>query len=380
MTQDEPSAEPPGRGAGRSGAPPRAAVFVSPHGFGHAARASAVMEALHRRLGFRFEIFSSSPRWVFDESVEGLYRHHEVLTDVGFVQTSALSFDPARTVEAVRRLVPFDPVLVDRLAADVREAGCAFVLCDIAPLGVAVAERAGVPSVLVQNFTWPWLYEPITAQAPELAPLSAELDLWFGRATLHLLAEPFCHPDARAHGTVPPVSRPATLSREEARKALGLGAEERVVVVTMGGYAEEMPFLDALGSLPGVTVLVTGAPVTEVRGSLHLFDNATKLYMPHLVRAADAVVAKLGYSTVAEVWREGRPLAFVTRGDFRETAPLRRWVAERLPGFEIPAGDFAEGRWIQRMPELLAARPPEPQPRSGADAVVDRIVERLPGV
>lgn len=369
-----------GRAGARPEDGPRAAVFVSPHGFGHAARASAVMEALHRRLGFHFELFTSSPPWFFDESVAGTYRYHRVVTDVGFVQTSALAYDLERTVAAVGTLVPFDEELVDRLAAAVRGTGCAFVLCDIAPLGVAVAERAGVPSVLVQNFTWPWLYEPLLAEAPELERLSAELDGWFGRATLHLLAEPFCDPDPRAHGSVLPVSRPARISREGARAALGLGPDERILVVTMGGYTEAMPFLGALEALQGVTVLVTGAHATERRGNLRLFDNGTRLYMPHLVRAADAVVAKLGYSTVAEVWREGRPLAYVTRADFREMPPLRDWVSERIPGFEIRGEDFAAGGWIERISELLQTPAPAPQPRGGADMVVDYVVERLPVV
>lgn len=358
---------------------PHLAVFVSPHGFGHAARASAVMQALHRRTGARFELFASSPRWFFDESVEGLYRHHQVVTDVGFVQTSALSFDPAETVRGVRAMVPFDEDLVAGLALEVRRSGCAAVLCDVAPLGIAVAERAGLPSVLVESFTWPWLYEPLLAASPELGPLSAELDAWIGRATLHLLAEPYCHADPRAHGTVLPVSRLPRLSREEARSKLGVGTRQPLVVVTTGGYSEEMPFLDRLAAVEGVTFIVTGCPKSESRGNLRLFDNATRLYMPHLVRAADAVIAKLGYGTVAEVWREGRPLAWVTRADFRETPPLRDWVAARLPGFEIPGADFAAGGWIERIRELVGTPPPPPQARGGADQVVDAILELVPG-
>jgi len=102
--------------------------------------------------------------------------------------------------------------------------------------------------------------------------------------------------------------------------------------------------------------------------------------MPHLVRAADAVVAKLGYSTVAEVWREGRPLAFVTRPDFRETPSLREWVAARLPGFEIPGPAFGAGAWIERLPELVDTPPPPPQPSGGAEQVVERMLEAVPGL
>lgn len=340
------------------------------------------MEALHRATGAHFELFAASPRWFFDESVKGLYRYHEVVTDVGFVQSSALRHDLPATVAALRDMVPFDDDLVSGLALEVRLAGCQAVLCDVAPLGVAVAERAGLPSVLVENFTWPWLYEPHLGAFPALAGISAELERWVGKATYHVLAEPFCHADPRAHAAVLPVSRPAWSTREAIRKDMGLPGDGRVVVVTMGGVAEDMPFLDRLAEVDDVTFLVTGCHATEVRGNLRLFDNGTRLYMPHLVRAADAVVAKLGYSTLAEVWREGRPLAFVTRDDFRETAPLRAWATDRLPGFEIPGPDFAGGAWIEDVAGLADTPPPPPPPAGGADQVADfvsRNVLGLPG-
>ena len=163
--------------------------------------------------------------------------------------------------------------------------------------------------------------------------------------------------------------------RAEIREELGVGPEDPVVVVTVGGYPEAMPFLHRLSDHPDITFLVTGAHETQREGRIHLFDNGTHLYMPHLVRAADAVVAKLGYSTVAEVWREGRPLATVTREDFREMEPLQSWVEARLPGFRIPAADFAGGAWLDRIPQLLARQRPPTQPEGGADQVVTGMEE-----
>lgn len=161
---------------------------------------------------------------------------------------------------------------------------------------------------------------------------------------------------------------------------MGLGEVEKLVVLTMGGYGEAMPFLERLEEVGDVAFVVTGCPVTDVRGNLRLFDNATRLYMPDLVRASDAVVAKLGYSTVAEVWREGRPAAFVTRADFREMAPLWAWASQKIPGFEIPGAEFAGGAWIARIPELLRTPAPPAQPRGGAEQVVDHMLGKLPAL
>ena len=56
---------------GDAGGVGRLAYFVSPHGFGHAARACAVMQAM-RAVWPRvvFEVFTLVPEWFFAESLE----------------------------------------------------------------------------------------------------------------------------------------------------------------------------------------------------------------------------------------------------------------------------------------------------------------------
>jgi hypothetical protein len=338
------------------------------------------MAELARVADARFELYAATPRWFFDESVPGRYRLHELRADVGFVQRSALAHDLPATVAELRVLLPFDAGLVDGLALEVRRAGCRAVLCDVAALGIAVAERAGVPSVLIENFTWPWLYEPLLAEAPELAPLSDQLAAWYARATLHVQAEPVCAPDPHASLVVPPIGRPPRRSRAEARAALGLAEGEPTVLVTMGGVPHELAFLERMRAAADVTFLVTGASATRREGNVRLFDNDTRIYMPDVLRAADAVVAKLGYSTVAEVWREGRPLAWVERADFRESGPLGAWVAERLAGFSMAVETFESGDWLARVPGLLATPAPPGGPEGGAERVAAFLREVVPGL
>jgi len=240
-----------------------------------------------------------------------------------------------------------------------------------------VAERAGLPSILVESFSWSWLYEPLFAEAPELVPLAAELARWVERATVHIQTEPLCAADPRADMRVPPIGRPVRRGRAEVRTELGVGADAPLVVLTMGGVPEALPFVSRLHDVRDVTFLVTGMPVTRVQGNIHGFDADARIYMPDFVRAADAVVAKLGYSTVAETWREGRPMAYVTRPDFRETAPVRAWVQREMAGFEIPGEDFAGAEWIERVPALLeAAGAGSRAPREGgADPVARKVLE-----
>lgn len=349
------------------------AAFVSPHGFGHAARSSAVLAAAHRAAGTHAHVFTTAPPWFFEESLES-FTYHPTIVDVGFRQTSALVFDTRKTVDALRELVPFDASAIQVLADEVLEAGCRVVLCDIAPMGVAVAEAAGLPSVLVENFSWPWLYDPLVGRVPELVEIGAELDRWSARATVHVQARPVCARQPELE-LVDPVSREVRLGRDETRRRLGIALDAPLVVVTMGGYGEEMPFIDRLRSRTGFHFLVTGALEAEAVGNLHLFDNNTALFMPDVLRAADAVVAKLGYGTVSEVWREGLPFAWVTRADSREMSSLEAFAEDELSGWLVPPEHFRSGDWIDDL-ESLVDMPRRPHPVGGAHRIAEILIEQ----
>jgi len=352
---------------------PRIASFVSPHGFGHAARSSAVLLEALARGAAGVEVFSTAPRWFFVESLGSAFRLHEEVVDVGFRQRSALHVDIAGTVAALERFLPFDRARVERLGTSVRETGADVVLCDIAPLGVAVAEAAGLPSVLVENFSWGWLYAAYADEAPALRAFGDELDGWAARATRHVQARPACAPDASAE-EVDPISRPPRRERSESRRSLGVPGDVPLVVVTMGGHAEDLSFLPGLAGVGGVHFRVTGALRSETTGNLHLFDNDTPLYMPDVLRAADAVVAKLGYGTVSEVWREGLPFAHVTRPGFPEMQSLEAFVARQSSGFVLSDEAFVSGAWVERIPELLDL-PRRPHEGGGAGRVAEILVE-----
>src|SRR5438093_3552811 len=111
----------------------RIAYFVTPHGFGHAARASAVMVALQEIApDIQFDIFTQVPHWFFQDSLVRDGRYYHVCTDIGLVQTTSLHEDLPATVRRLDSFFPCDGALVTTLAALLRSAACALVLCDIA--------------------------------------------------------------------------------------------------------------------------------------------------------------------------------------------------------------------------------------------------------
>lgn len=355
------------------------AYFVSAHGLGHAARAAAVMQALHDlRPDLGCEIFTAAPSWFFQESLTGPWRCHHLAADVGLVQIDSLHEDWPASLAALDALYPLDAGLVQALAQQIQALGCELVLCDIAPLGIAVAVAAGIPSVLIENFTWDWIYAGYEQAQPDLRRHSRYLAGLFAAADHHIQTEPVCAARSGAL-TTPPVARRPRLPRAETRQRLGVDEGAPLVLVTMGGAAWEYTFLAHLTAHPRFQFLIPGSVATAQRSqNLFLLPSRSGWYHPDLIHAADAVVGKLGYSTVAEAYYSRVPFCFVTRPSFRESAVLQAFVQAHLPSLALTAAEFAGGEWLPALPVLLA-QPRQPQPAlSGAQMVAAHLLTLLP--
>ncbi|MCP4655379.1 MAG: hypothetical protein GY856_08165, partial [bacterium] len=251
------------------------------------------------------------------------------------------------------------------------------VICDIAPLGLLAARRWGVPSLLTETFTWDWIYRGYAAECPELEPIADYLEGIFTDADHRIQAEPFCSPAAGAD-RVAPVSRRPRSSRDETRHRLGVPADAPLVMVTMGGIEWSYDGLDSRAGAGGNEpwLVIPGAGAERRRGRTVFLPHRSEFFHPDLVGAADAVIGKLGYSTVAEVYRAGIPFGYVARSRFPESPKLEAWVVENLPHRRIESEQFTAGRWPEQTARLLEL-PRRPPPVADGAREIARLVDRL---
>ena len=339
------------------------AFFISPHGFGHAARACAVMEALQGfELSISFEIFTLVPEWFFRESLTFPFSYHPVLTDIGLVQTTPLIEDVPATITRLSQFLPFDEGFVDSLAALVSKIDCRCIVCDISPLGIVVAQKANIPSMLIENFTWDWIYEGYAKHSPRLRYFVGLMAGAFDAVDHHVMTQPF-HDLRPADMIVEPVSRKPRMGRSATRKALGIPENRPMVVVSMGGVGTKYDFIRPLESRPDICFVIPGSTDTLRRmDNIILLPGRSNFYHPDLVNASDATISKLGYSTLAEVYNAGVPFGYIQRSQFRESTVLAEFVASSMNGMNITGEEFYSCEWLNRLDSLigLGRRPPEP--------------------
>ena len=361
----------------------RIGCCITPHGLGHAARACAVLEALTARLSVHFEIISTVPGWFFRESLTAPFTLHPLLTDIGLVQHDSLREDLTATLSKLNAFYPLRSKLLQQTAAIL--ASCRLVLCDIAPLGITAAELAreqfgaNIQSVLLENFTWDWIYQAYAAQTPALKPYITYLSALFQRADYHLQAEPICKL-SKVNLTVPPVARSIRQKREIIRKQLQLEETAQIVLVTMGGIpGTELPLKQLLSMREKYHFVLAGQAVDRLiqQENLHLLPQNSGFWHPDLIAASDAVVGKIGYSTLAETFQAGIPYGAICRQQFRESESLSAFVAQEMPGLLIQEEQFQNGSWLDMLPELLCQKPRQATRQNGAEAAADFLAELL---
>jgi L-arabinokinase len=245
-----------------------------------------------------------------------------------------------------------------------KKLGADLVVGDIPPLAFAAAERAGVKSFALGNFTWDWIYRTYPAfedQAPEVIPT---IQAAYATATRALRLP--CHggfePMAAVTADIPFIARLSRRDPTDTRRRLGITAGRPFVLASFGAYGAPLKY-DAINATGQFTLL-----------------NVEQL-PPHgleyqdLVAAADVVVSKPGYGIVSECIANNTALLYTSRGNFIEydlfVAEMPRVVRCRY----ISQDDLLAGRWADAISSLLAQpSPPERARIDGAEVAAAAIL------
>jgi hypothetical protein len=347
--------------------------YVSGHGFGHASRTIEVINALlTQRDNLRLVVRTSADKWLFDRTVRAprpnVFEYHHAEVDTGVVQIDSLHLDEGATIRVARE---FMQSLDRRLGREVRflkEQHAALVVADVPPLGIAAASAAGLPSVVLGNFTWDWIYsaypdsgEVVAAcgAAYSRADVALRLPMHGGFATIPQIVD------------LPFVARRSRRDPAQTRAAMGFPAG-RLVLVSFGGYGIHRLDEAAVERLEDYVVLMSGVNFDEQA------MYAAGLRYEDIVRAVDVVVSKPGYGIIAECIANDAALLYTSRGHFVEYDVLTSAMPRFLRTAHIDHDDLFAGRWQAHLDNLMAAPAPTEKPAvNGAEVAAVRLMAMI---
>ena len=359
----------------------RILYYVSGHGFGHAARSAEVVRALGESYPeIRVLVVTSAPKRLFAglPAVAGEVIVSDV--DTGVIEAgSSIRVDRDATVDRLTSFLGNADEVVAREVARVQLEDISLIVADMPYLAGEIAERAGLPSVAIGNFTWDWIYEPYVSDSPHGQALLARVREAYGKMSCYLRL-PLSHDtdSFRRIVDIPLITRSVQKSRKDVLRWLGVDSEDRRRRVLFA--MRDSAFLDALAraarSAPDRLFLYFGAPQASMPENARLVHLDNGVAFPDVLNVCDVVVSKLGYGTLSDCISTHTPILFPPRSDFREDEVFLPLVSRYLRAHELPRSDFEGGNWLPHLRHVeKTPGPPATLPMGGASTCASILAE-----
>ena len=351
---------------------------LSSHGFGHAARQAAVLQALHAlQPRWRLVVSCAVDPGFFRLVFQGLpVEFRRCRWDVGMVQVDALSCDQPATLAALDHLNRSLPAQLDQEVRWIEAQGCdVVVLGDIPPAIATLAQRLQSPLIWMGNFGWDDIYrdqgEAFAVHRDAAASAYAQ-----GSLLLRMpfdLAMDWGLPE-QTIGLTSACPRPLPDGFQTTLR----GSDAETVLLGFGGLGLRVaPSL--FNRWPNHRFLV--APLADSKLNQELSALANVTLLPSAVRPLDVMpfcsrlIGKPGFSTFSEAMTAGVGLHVVERTGFSEAAALVRGLRQHGRHRCLDRASFDQGEWELDQPLLSPTDRPLPQNgAAAAAAAIDALV------
>jgi hypothetical protein len=321
----------------------RIALYISDHGFGHASRQIALLRALARdpkgleflvRAGNRLSYVAKSTQGCKVRVVEG------PVHEVGWVcQPGSMEVDPHGLELKLHQVLSEVPSLVAREARFCQDHRVKLIISDIIPWVSVVARSVGIPAIAISNFNWADAYGNVLGTDHAGVQAIRRMYGQFDKA----LILPLEDTNTPYRRTIPVgllSKRPNPLRSLEIRRIVG----NRAIYFGLGRsfdaqlYQQTSEWVQAIRDA-GYSLVVSGDYGEAGLGALAIPETDTE--GQDYLAACSLVVAKAGYSTVAEAVRARVPLVILYRPKISEDVNIA-WEVRRLGiGVALPVGNVS---------------------------------------
>jgi UDP-N-acetylglucosamine:LPS N-acetylglucosamine transferase len=150
-----------------------------------------------------------------------------------------------------------------------------------------------------------------------------------------------------------------------------------MVLITTGGIPQHYEFIEELSKFRQIIFVMPGAgPVMKRVENLIILPHRSDFCHPDLVNAADAVIGKVGYSTLSEIYHGGVPFGYVARSNYRESESMVEFIKKQMPAIAVKESEFSDGKWTAKLADLLDLAPLKHNISNGAEQI-SRFIEDL---
>ena len=355
---------------------PHLLVAITAHGFGHVAQTAPVVNALRQRLPqLRLTLYSSLPHSFLADRFAGDFSHIAHSPDVGMCMKDALEVDVAASGQAYRRFHHHWEAAMTAEARLLLSHAPDVVLANVPYRILAAAARAGIPALAMCNLNWLDIYSHFCAALPEFASIREKILGAYRSARVFLQPTPHMPmSDLENRVAIGPIARIGIDRRATIRQRLGLSADCRLILVSLGGVATQIDLTD-WPPLADVCWIIPASWHPHRHDMVTL--ESLEMDFVDVLRSVDALITKPGYGSFAEAACNGTPVLYAPRHDWPEEVFLVDWLHEHGCCLPIQRTQLQTGDFSGALDRLFSLPPRAPVIPTGIDATVTQIVSLL---
>lgn len=323
--------------------------YISDHGYGHAARSIAVIRALLNAFSDihifvkAFTAYDLLKNSLQDKRIDLIQQKN----DVGVI-ANAYPFDVMRneSLDMIQSWFKSWPEYIRAELDFCRKKDISLIITDVAPQPIEIARELGITSVLISNFTWENIYEPIFGK--QLANELALMKKTYAKADIAFVLPFEQEIKARKVIHVGLIAKDITASKQEIKKLMGINQHDFVAYFGMG-FSMPEEIINKMHVPEDVKILVSSNIPLSGKGIIKIPSNVTE--SQNYIAMCDLAVIKSGYTTVAEAIRGHVPLLITKRDGFNDDTVVCDTACKMGIAEEISNKIFINGEWIKTAKE-----------------------------
>lgn len=376
---------------------------ISSHGFGHLAQIAPVINALqHLATRTTLPTFDLSIRSHLPEQ-QIAWRIHRPFDldpgsdDFGMVMHDALRVDLIQSLQRYAVLHTHWDAEVQRLATHLQALNVSHVLVDAPYLTLAAAKAANIPSAAICSLNWADILERCVAKSPQalgqanvsssrLTQILQQMRDAYASASVVLRPEPAIDTTGFSTVTVepladkPPMANRSGLlafARETAGNHLADQTDCWLVLTSMGGIALPLHPEHWPTECLGRPVVYLMDPTVAGNDRHTVGFDLDRFGFSDMMASCDLVLTKPGYGMFVESRTCGKPMLYIARDDWPESACLEAWAASHTHATKLSLQQVATGDFEVALAAMLQAPDLAPVSFAGADTAAKTLAEHL---
>lgn len=357
------------------------AIYASDHGFGHATRMRALAEELIT-FGVKVIIRTGRPQFLFDGLDPQYYSYSYSICDTGVIHSDGFEVNLQATKAALLDLMGKRLEIVEREVFFLKSEAINLVISDIPFLVADACAYTETPCYAVSNFDWYFIYHALFAHDPEMHPIVNAIGGMYAKMS-HAFMLPLG--SKQSMSSFASISKCQLLARingagKSTRVSLGVPNDQRILACSFGGADDVNLDTEALCNAFDGYVLSRYQGV-NAPNHIHVSEELDWL---DVVKIADVILCKPGYSSFAEALQLKKPMVVTSRMSYPEESILVLGLPKKVQAVFIDNLNLSVSQWRDTFTRI--SYPPanqfsSPQAnRNVANAILSHYIEKRYGV